>query len=398
MRCVQDYNFKGKKALVRVDFNVPLDNQGNVVDGTRIQETIPTIQKVLDDGGAAILLSHLGRPQQGYEKRLSLRHIVPHLSQFLGIRADFASSCIGPATCAQVHHLVPGQVLLLENVRFHPGETTGDVGLAQEWASWGDVYVNDAFGTIHRAHTSTTLLAGHFQDKLAGYLLQKELNSADKIFKKISRPFVAIIGGAKISDKIRLLKRLLSQLDYLLVGGGVANAFQKSLGGQVGASLLESGQEALVRQLVQQAQQKNVSLVLPADVVVAPRPDASTAQKVVAGGHVPHGWMAVDLGPKAQQAFATILQTAQTILWCGPMGVFEVASFQEGTKAVAASVVQATQQGAFSLVGGGDSSAAIRSLGYVDQVSHLSTGGGALLAYLGGAPLPAVNALDALHV
>ena len=393
MRYVQDYNFKGKKALIRVDFNVPLDDRLGVVDDARIRAAVPTIRQVLDEGGAAVLLSHLGRPKRGYEERFSLRHLVPSLSHILDTQVAFASSCIGPETRAQVQQLVAGEVLLLENVRFQAGETTGDLGLAQALAAWSDVYINDAFGTAHRSHTSTTLVAHYFEDKLAGYLMQKELKSADIILKKAKSPFVAIIGGAKILDKIQPLKRLLDQLDGLLVGGGVANTFQRALGGQVGASLLEPDQVELAWQLLQQAQQQKVPLVLPADVVVSPRLEDTSAKRIVAGGSVPAGWMALDIGPKAQQEFAAIVQAAQTILWCGPIGVCEMASFRQGTQAVAAAVAQATTQGAFSLIGGGDSATAIRSLGYADQVSHLSTGGGALLACISGAPLPGVDAL-----
>jgi phosphoglycerate kinase len=394
MRYVQEYNFKGKKALIRVDFNVPLNDHFGVVDDTRIQGAIPTIRKVLDEGGGAVLLSHLGRPQQGYEERFSLQHLVPYLSRILGTQVAFEPSCVGLDTQAKVQHPGPGKVLLLENVRFQAGETMGNPGLAQALAAWGDVYINDAFSTAHRAHTSTTLLAHYFQDKLAGYLIQKELNSADKILKRAKKPFVAIIGGAKISDKIQPLERLLDHLDYLLVGGGVANTFQRALGGQIGASLLESDQVELARRVVQKAQKKEVQLVLPADVVVSPRLEEVAEKRIVAGGAVPTGWMALDIGPKARQEFANIVQAAQTILWCGPLGVFEMPSFQQGTQAVAAAVAQATKQGAFSLVGGGDSAAAIKNLGYADQVSHLSTGGGALLAYLGGVPLPGVIALN----
>ncbi len=394
MRYVQQYNFQGKKALIRVDFNVPLDEHLDVMDDTRIQGAVPTIRKVLKDGGTAILLSHLGRPLQGYERRFSLQHLMPCLSQFLGTQVDFSPSCIGLDTQAKVQQLGPGQVLLLENVRFQDGETTGHPGLARELASWGDVYINDAFGTAHRAHTSTTLLAHHFKDKLAGYLMQKELNSADKIFKEAKKPLVAIIGGAKISDKIQPLKHLLDQLDYLLVGGGVAHTFQKALGGQVGDSLLEDDQVKIARQLAQQAQQKQVQLVLPKDAVISSGLEEATSKRIAAGGSIPVGWMGLDIGPQAQQEFSAIVQTAQTILWCGPLGFFEMLSFQQGTKAVAVAVAQATQRGAFSLIGGGDSAAAIRNLGYSDQVSHLSTGGGALLAYIGGASLPGIVALQ----
>jgi phosphoglycerate kinase len=393
MRYIQEYDFKGKKALIRVDFNVPFDDRFGVVDDTRIQGTVPTIRQVLDKGGSAVLLSHLGRPQRGYEERFSLRPLAPYLSHILGTRVAFSSSCIGPETQVQVQQLGAGEVLLLENIRFQAGETTGDLGLAQALAAWGDVYINDAFGTAHRSHTSTTLVAHCFEDKLAGYLMQKELKNVDRILRKAEKPFVAIIGGAKISDKIKPLKRLLDQLDYLLVGGGVANTFQKALGGQLGGSLLELDQVELAWQLIEQAQQNKVSLVLPADVVASPRLEESAPKSIVAGGSIPAGWMALDIGPQAQQAFSAIVRAARTILWCGPIGFFEMSSFRQGTQAVAAAVAQATTQGAFSLIGGGDSVAAIRSLGYADQVSHLSTGGGALLACISGAPLPGVEAL-----
>jgi phosphoglycerate kinase len=289
MRYIQEYDFKGKKALIRVDFNVPLDDRFGIVDDTRIQGTIPTIRQVLDKGGSAILLSHLGRPRRGYEEKFSLRHLVPYLSRILGAQVTFASSCTGTETQAQVHQLGEGEVLLLENIRFQAGETTGDLGLAQALAAWGDVYINDAFGTAHRLHTSTTLLAHCFKDRLAGFLMQKELKNADRILRKAKRPFVAIVGGAKISDKIQPLKRLLDQLDYLLVGGGVANTFQKALGGQLGDSLLESDQVELARQLIEQAQQNKVALVMPVDMVVSPRLEDAAPKKTVAGGSVPPG-------------------------------------------------------------------------------------------------------------
>ena len=393
MRCVQSYNFKNKKALIRVDFNVPLDDRGVVVDDRRIQGAIPTIRQVLAQGGAAVLLSHLGRPQKGYEKRFSLQQLVAPLRQALGTPVSFAPSCVGADTQAQVQQLAPGAVLLLENVRFQPGETQGDPSLARALAAWGDVYINDAFGTAHRAHASTAVLPQYFRDKFIGYLMQEELRSADKILQGAKHPLIAIIGGAKISDKIKPLQRLLDQVDTILLGGGVANTFQKALGGQVGASLVEHDQVACAQQLAHQAQQKDVRLVLPTDVVAAPCMKAEAEQQVVAGGAVPAGWLALDIGPQTQRAFVAIVQAAQTMLWCGPIGMFEMTGFQQGTQAVAAAVVQATRQGAFSLIGGGDSAAAIKSCGYADQVSHLSTGGGALLAYLGGAPLPGVQAL-----
>lgn len=391
---VQDYHFKDKKALIRIDLNVPLNEACEVADDTRIQGALPTIRQVLDQGGAAILLSHLGRPKQGYEERFSLKHLVAPLSKALGTSVKFAASCIGPDAEAQVAQLRPGEVLLLENVRFQAGETTGDPDLARALAAWGDVYVNDAFGTAHRAHASTAVIAHYFKDKLTGYLMQQELASADRVLDTDQRPLVAIIGGAKISDKIKPLKQLINRVDALLLGGGVANTFQKALGGQLGASLVEHDQIALAQQLIQQAQQKGVQLVLPADVVVAPGIEAETVQNIVPGGAVPTGWLALDIGPQARQDFAAQLQAAKTILWCGPIGVFEKPAFQQGTQTVATAVAEATKKGSFSLIGGGDSAAAIKNLGYAGQVSYLSTGGGALLAYLGGEPLPGVQALQ----
>ena len=394
MRHIQEYNFKEKCVLIRVDFNVPLDNHFNIIDDTRIRSAIPTIQRVIDEGGAAVLLTHLGRPTQGYEEQFSLRHLVNHISDVLGIQVAFSSSCVGNETYTQVQRLRAGEVLLLENVRFEAGETTDDAELASALASLGDVYINDAFGTAHRAHTSTTRVAHYFKDKLAGYLLQKELASADKILKKAKGPFVAMIGGSKIVDKIQPLNYLLDSLDHLLLGGGVANTFQKALGGDLGDSLLEPDQLELASQLIQQAQHTHTQLVLPKDVVISSSLEKVVNKRIVAGGEIPTGWMALDIGPRAQQEFSAIVRHAQTILWCGPMGFFEIESFCQGTQAVAAAAVQATKQGAFSLIGGGDSASAIKSLGYTDQVSHVSTGGGALLAYLSGVPLPGVKALN----
>jgi len=393
LRYVQAYHFKDKKALIRLDLNVPLNERYEVADDTRIQGAIPTIRQVIDQGGAAILLSHLGRPEQGYEERFSLQHLVAPLSRALGTPVKFAPSCIGPDTQIQVQQLRLGEVLLLENVRFQPGETACDPDLARALAAWGDVYINDAFGTAHRAHASTAGVAHHFQDKLAGYLIHQELISAGKVLHAHERPLIAIIGGAKISDKIKPVEQLIDRVDSLLLGGGVANTFQKALGGQLGASLVEDDQLDLARQLARQAQQKGVQLILPADVVAASGIESETGQKIVASGAVPADWLALDIGPQARHTFTAQIQAAKTILWCGPIGVFEKPAFQHGTKAVAGAVAEATRKGTFSLIGGGDSAAAIKSLGYVGQVSHISTGGGALLAYLGGAPLPGIESL-----
>ncbi|XWN34598.1 MAG: phosphoglycerate kinase [Roseivirga sp.] len=394
MRYVQDYNFQDKKALIRVDFNVPLDEHLRVVDDTRIRGAIPTIQQVLHDGGAAVLMSHLGRPQRGYQRSFSLQHLLPSLSEALGREVAFASSCIGPEAQTQVQQLSPGEVLLLENVRFQAGETIGAPELAQALAAWGDVFVNDAFGTLHRAHASTAVIAQYFTDKLAGHLVQQELKSADKVLTPKQKPLTALIGGGKVADKINPIAHLLDRVDYLLIGGAVAHTFQQALGGQVGASLVEPDQVAVAQQLVKKAQQKGVRLVFPTDVVAARQAREGADTMLVDGGAVPADWMALDIGPQTQQAFAAIIQASQTVLWCGPMGVFEIPHFRAGTHAVAAAVAQATASEAFSLIGGGDSAAAIQSLGYADQVSHISTGGSALLAYLGGEVLPGIQALD----
>ncbi len=393
MRYIQEYDFESKKALIRVDFNVPLDDQGEVVDSSRIQAALPTILQVLNRGGAVVLLSHLGRPQKGYEQRLSLQNLVAPLSQSLGVSVKFAPSCVGPDVQARVQRLVPGEVLLLENVRFQKGETQGNSNLALALAAWGDVYINDAFGTAHRAHASTAVLAQYFSDRLMGYLMQAELQNADKILQRTNRPLVAIVGGAKVSDKIQPLERLLDRFDIVLLGGGVATTFQKAQEGKIESSGMGNDEVEHARQLLHQAQQKGTRLVLPADVVVAPCMRKKAKRQVVAGEAVPPGWLAIDIGPKAQQEFAAIVQAAKTILWCGPVGVFEVEGTQQGTLTLAEAVAQATRRGAFSLVGGGDSTAAIRRWGYANQVSYLSTGGSALLAYLGGVSLPGVQAL-----
>lgn len=393
LRYLQDYDFAGKKVLIRVDFNVPLDAHAHVTDATRIHAAVPTIKTVLAGGGAAILLSHLGRPKQANEQRFSLQHLLPCLTHILGVPIEFAQDCIGPEAQKKVQQLALRKVLLLENVRFQTGETTADSHLAQSLATLGDVYINDAFGTAHRPHTSTTLVAHYSKEKLAGLLMKKELEYADRILKKAEKPFIAIIGGNKIADKLPPLVHLLDQLDCILVGGGIANTLQKALGGQVGDALVEDKQIAQAQHLIQCVHAQGVRLIWPRDMVIALRA-AQTITKTEASGRVPIGWMALDIGPQTQQEFTKHIKTAKTILWCGPMGVFELANFRQGTAAVAKAVVQATHQGAFSLVGGGDSAAAVRQLGYADQVSHVSTGGGALLAYLSGIPLPGIVSLQ----
>lgn len=393
LRYLQDYDFHGHKALVRVDLNVPVTSHGHITDDTRVRAVVPTIQKIRQDGGAVVLVSHWGRPR-GYEARYSLQHLVPSLTQHLGTHVAFAPHCIGADTAAQVARLSPGQVLLLENVRFRAEEATGDEAFAQALAAETTVYVNDAFATAHRAHASTTRVASHFTDRLAGYLIQQELSSAHKVLHYPRRPVTAVIGGSKVSDKIQPIEKLLAHVDYLLVGGGVANTFWQAMGGALGASLVEHDQVPLARKLIQTAAQHATKLILPTDAVIAPAALADSTPKVVAGGAVPAGEQALDLGPAAQQQFADVIQASGTLLWSGPVGVFEQGPFRRGTQAIAAAMAAATARGAFSLIGGGDSAAAVRQLGYGQQVSHISTGGSALLAYLGGGVLPAIQTLE----
>lgn len=395
MKTVDDLNFSGKKALVRVDFNVPLDKDYTITDDTRMTAAVPTIKKILDDGGAAILMSHLGRPKGGAEDKFSLRHLVNHLSELLGgTPVHFASDCVGPEAEEKASSLPMGEVLLLENTRFHAEETKGDETLAEQMAKLGDVYVNDAFGSAHRAHASTTVVAKHFDERASGYVMRDELANADKLMSDTQHPFLAIMGGAKISDKIGVIENLLSKVDDLIIGGGMSYTFFKAMGGMIGSSLVEEDKLDLANELIKKAKEKNVNLHLPIDSIVA---DAfsNDANKKVANNHaIETGWMGLDIGPEAQEVFKGVIAKAKTILWNGPMGVFEMENFAEGTKAVAKAVAEATQQGAFSLIGGGDSAAAVNSLGYGDQVSYVSTGGGALLEYMEGKELPGVKALN----
>ena len=393
MRYLPTYNFKNKKALIRTDFNVPLDAHCQVTDSIRIDRTIPTIRKVLEDGGAAILVSHLGRPKQGYENTLSLQHLVPYLSSSLHTKVVFAKDCIGSEAQQKARQLRPGQVLLLENIRFYPEEEKGDKKFAQALAQLGDVYINDAFGVIHRAHASIKPITPYFKDKLAGYLLQAEMQHADQLLAGAQKPFTAIIGGAKISDKMEAIQCLLGKVDNLLLGGGVANTFQQALGGQLGDSLVETDQLQLALSLVKQAQDNQVQFVLPTDARISNQLNDQAQTKLVASNAIPGGSMALDIGPQTMATFHKLIAGSQTILWAGPIGAFEYTNFRHGTQAVAAAVVAATSQGAFSFIGGGDSAMAIKSLGYSNQVSYISTGGGALLAYIANKNLPGIQAL-----
>lgn len=390
---VDSLNFAGKKALIRVDFNVPLDEHFQVTDDTRIQAAVPTIQKILKDGGSAILMSHLGRPKGGPEDRYSLKHIVSAVEAALGQKISFASDCIGEEAIQKASYLGAGEVLLLENLRFYKEEEKGDADFAAKLAKLGDVYVNDAFGTAHRAHASTAVIAAHFSQKVAGYLMESELTNADKVLGNPERPYTAIMGGAKIADKILIIERLLEKVDNLIIGGGMSYTFAKAQGGSIGTSLLEVDKLDFVLELMEKAKAKGVNLILPVDTVIADDFSNTAKQSVVNKGEIPDNWMGLDIGPKTRELFGKVILESKTILWNGPMGVFEMESFNKGTKAIAEYVAEATRQGAFSLIGGGDSAAAVNKFGYTDQVSYVSTGGGALLEHMEGKVLPGVAAL-----
>ncbi|MHB9147398.1 MAG: phosphoglycerate kinase [Candidatus Amoebophilus sp.] len=393
IRYIQDYNFKDKKALIRVDFNVPLDDNNKIVDSTRIDKTLPTIQKVLADGGAAILMSHLGRPKHGYVGSMSLKHLIPYLTDKLDTIVRFASDCIGNEAEEKSKLLQNGEVLLLENVRFHTAEEKGEPTFAQALAKLGDVYINDAFGAVHRKHASTYGIMQYMSDKLAGCLLQEEITNANKLLTSVKKPFTAIIGGTKITDKIQTMEALLSKLDNLLIGGGVANTFHQALGGRLGSSVVEAEQHELALTILHQATEKGVSIVLPTDAVIGDAWSNNARTDVASNNLIPDDWMALDIGPHTQSLFANVIECSKTILWAGPIGAFELAAFSHGTQAIMQAVAKATKKGAFSLIGGGDSATAAAQFGYEKQVSYISTGGGALLAYLANPDLPVLRAL-----
>jgi phosphoglycerate kinase len=394
IKTVDNLSFKGKKALVRVDFNVPLDKDFNVTDDTRIRAAIPTIEKILNDGGSAILMSHLGRPKGVEDDKYSLRHIVVTLGKALGRPVKFAQDCIGTEAELIALELKPGEVLLLENLRFHKEEEKGDKDFAKKLARLGEIYVNDAFGTAHRAHASTSVIAQFFSDKVCGYLMTSELKNADKVLDSPERPYTAIMGGAKIADKILIIEKLLDKVDNLIIGGGMSYTFAKALGGTIGDSLLEEDKLDFVLELMDKAKAKGVTLILPEDTVISKAFANDAAQRIVNKGEIPDDWMGLDIGPKTREIFAATILKSKTILWNGPMGVFEMDSFDKGTKAVAEAVVAATKAGAYSLIGGGDSAAAVNKFGFGDEVSFVSTGGGALLEHMEGKILPGIAALE----
>ncbi|HEY1060687.1 MAG TPA: phosphoglycerate kinase [Daejeonella sp.] len=397
MNTIDFLNFSGKKALIRVDFNVPLDDKFNITDDNRMVGAVPTIEKILNDGGSVILMSHLGRPKDGPTEKYSLRHLVRHLAILLNRDVQFADDCIGESAVSKAKELKSGEVLLLENLRFYKEEEKGDEAFAGKLASLGDVYVNDAFGTAHRAHASTAIIAKFFPAaKYFGYLMAGELANAEKILNHAERPFTAIMGGAKVSDKILLIEKLLEKVDNLIIGGGMAYTFAKALGGQIGNSLVEEDKLDLALELLKKAKAKNVNLLLPVDSVVADAFASDANTSIAQNDAIPTGWMGLDIGPESVKSFSSVVKSSKTILWNGPMGVFEMEKFETGTKSVAEAVVEATKKGAFSLIGGGDSAAAVAKFGFEDEVSYVSTGGGALLEYMEGKELPGVKAISGL--
>ncbi len=390
MASIDSFDFSDKTALIRVDFNVPLDDNFRVTDDTRIVAALPTIRKVISGGGAVVLMSHLGRPKTGPEDRFSLKHILPTLSERLGQEVQFANDCISDDAFNQSSHLKPGQVLLLENLRFYPEETNGDHDFAKKLSFHGGVYINDAFGTAHRAHASTTVVAQFMSEKLFGYLMNAEVENGMRVLKSAEHPYTAIIGGAKVSSKIEVITHLLAKIDNLIIGGGMAYTFVKAQGGEVGDSLVEDDHLDTALQILREAEAKGVKVLLPEDSVVANAFDNDAAKKIAASNAIEGGWMGLDVGPKAIETYRTVIAASKTILWNGPLGVFEFSHFAEGTKALGEMIAESD---GYSLVGGGDSVAAVKKFGLGDRVSYVSTGGGALLELLEGKTLPGVAAI-----
>jgi len=392
-----EHDFKGEKALVRVDFNVPLDDNFKITDDTRMRAAIPTIKKILGDGGGVILMSHFGRPKNGPEDKFSLKHLLPHLKELLKpATVNFSSECIGEEAKQKSTGLKPGEVLLLENLRFHKEEEKGDEAFAKKLSELGDVYVNDAFGTAHRAHASTAVIAQFFppDKKMFGLLMNAEVANANKVLNSSEKPFTAILGGAKVSDKIEIIQNLLKKANNIIIGGGMAYTFLKAQGNEIGNSLCEEDKLDLANEILSDAKEKNVKIYLPADSVVADKFAEDAQTKIVNNAHIEKGWMGLDIGPESIKLFSKIISDSKTILWNGPMGVFEMKKFQAGTKAIAEAVAKATENGAYSLVGGGDSVSAVNEFGLSDKVSYVSTGGGALLEYFEGKELPGIKAIE----
>ena len=393
MKTVNDFNFKNKKAIIRVDFNVPLDENFNVTDATRIEAAKPTIDKILADGGSVILMSHLGRPK-GVEDKYSLKHILKTASSILGVPVQFAANCVGADAKAASDQLQAGQVLLLENLRFHVEEEAGDVAFAKELASLGDIYVNDAFGTAHRAHASTTIIAQFFpNDKCFGTLLAKEIESLNKVLNNSVKPVTAVLGGSKVSSKITVIENILDKVDHMIIGGGMTFTFVKALGGKIGDSICEDDKQELALEILRLAKEKGVQIHIPVDVVAGDKFSNDANTQVVDVRAIPDGWEGMDAGPKSLENFKKVILESKTILWNGPLGVFEMPTFAKGTIALGEFIAESTANGAFSLVGGGDSVAAVKQFGFEDKVSYVSTGGGAMLEMLEGRVLPGIAAI-----
>ena len=393
MKTINDFDFKNKKAIIRVDFNVPLDENFNVTDATRIEAAKPTIDKILADGGSVILMSHLGRPK-GAEKKYSLEHILKATTEILGHEVYFASDCIGEVAKKAADDLKPGQVLLLENLRFYKEEEAGDVAFAKELASFGDIYVNDAFGTAHRAHASTTIIAQFFPEaKCFGLLLAREIESLNKVLKDSVKPVTAVLGGSKVSSKITVIENILDKVDHMIIGGGMTFTFVKALGGKIGESICEDDKQELALEILRLAKEKGVQIHIPVDVVAADDFSNTANTQIVDVREIPDGWEGLDAGPKSLENFKKVILESKTILWNGPLGVFEMESFAKGTIALGEYIAEATANGAFSLVGGGDSVAAVKQFGFEEKVSYVSTGGGAMLEMLEGRILPGIAAI-----
>jgi len=395
MKTVDNFNFSGQKALIRVDFNVPLNDSFEITDDTRIRAALPTITKILNDGGAVILMSHLGRPKDGPTEKYSLKHIVAHLSKLLNKSVSFANDCIGAEAYLASKGLKAGEILILENLRFYKQEEKGDVDFAKKLSEHGTFYVNDAFGTAHRAHASTAVIAQFFPtNKCFGYVMSGELASVNKVLTQSEKPFTAIMGGAKVSDKILILEQLINKANNIIIGGGMAFTFVKAMGGTIGKSLVEDDKLETALNILADAKAKGVTIYIPVDAVVADNFSNDANKKTVDVKAIPDGWMGLDIGPETEKIYADVVANSKTILWNGPMGVFEMSSFEKGTKAVAEAIVKATKAGAYSLIGGGDSVAAINKYNYANDVSYVSTGGGALLEYIESGSLPGVDAIE----
>lgn len=397
MISIDNFNFNSKRALVRVDFNVPLDKETQTItDDKRIRAALPTIQKILSDNGSAILMSHLGRPKNGPEDKFSLKHIIHRIKDITGAKIHFAKDCIGREAKELSEKIEPGEILLLENVRFYPEETQGDESFAKQLALLGDCYVNDAFGTAHRAHASTSQIAQFFpNNRMCGFLMQKEIQSAKAVMEDTKRPFTAIVGGAKVSDKVLIVKNLIQKADHIIIGGGMAYTFKKALGGQIGKSLCEDDRLKTCLDILKRAKEKGVEIHLPKDSVIANDFNNNANINTSQSNNIEDNWMGLDIGPEASKDFCEVILKSKTILWNGPMGVFEMSSFEQGTKSIAEAVATATSNGAYSLIGGGDSAAAEKKFGVEKAISHVSTGGGALLEYFEGKELPGIRAIEA---